>query len=231
MQTRSSLPLYVQISELLIREMSAGRILAGERLAPERDMAASMGISVGTLRKALAELTRKGLIERRHGSGNYVLQGDLAGAVYSFFRLELVDGPGLPTARVLSLDKLPKPGDLPPFGVSDMAHRIRRVRMLNERPVALEEIWLDGSYANRLDKKALLESLYLYYKTGLGLWIARVEDRLSVDAFPDWATEDFAAGGPAGFVERQGWAQDDRIAEVSRTWFDPDRARYVSRMG
>ncbi len=48
------LPLHVQVSELLAREIQAGIIPDGERLAPERQMAAQMGIAVGTLRKALA---------------------------------------------------------------------------------------------------------------------------------------------------------------------------------
>jgi len=230
MQSRSSLPLYVQISELLIREMSAGRLLAGERLAPERDMAVEMGISVGTLRKALAELTRRGLIERRHGSGNYVLQGDLAGAVYSFFRLERTQGPGLPTARVLSVDRMEKPVDLPEFGASNLAHRIRRLRFLDGLPVALEEIWLDGSYAQRLNVNALLDSLYLYYKSGLGLWIVRAEDRVGVGPFPAWSPEEFPSFQIGGYVERQSWSQDGAVAEVSRTWFDAEKARYVARM-
>ena len=38
-QTSTALPLYVQISELLIRDIAAGRLIDGERLPPERDMA------------------------------------------------------------------------------------------------------------------------------------------------------------------------------------------------
>ncbi|MEC9403613.1 MAG: GntR family transcriptional regulator, partial [Pseudomonadota bacterium] len=37
-QTSTALPLYVQISELLIRDIAAGRLIDGERLPPERDM-------------------------------------------------------------------------------------------------------------------------------------------------------------------------------------------------
>lgn len=36
----NKLPMYVQISELLIRDMSAGRLLDGERLPPELQLAA-----------------------------------------------------------------------------------------------------------------------------------------------------------------------------------------------
>ena len=57
----NALPKYVQISELLIRDIAAGRLMDGERLAPEREMAESLATSVGTLRKALAILEEKGI--------------------------------------------------------------------------------------------------------------------------------------------------------------------------
>ena len=92
------LPRWVQVSERMIREIGAGRLAHGARLPPEREMAADLGIAVGTLRKALADLEGKGLLERRQGSGNYVRRlAGLAG-IYSLFRLELVGGGGLPTA-------------------------------------------------------------------------------------------------------------------------------------
>ncbi len=140
-----ALPMHQQVSEMLIREIAAGRMIEGEKLPPERDMAAGLGIAVGTLRKALGDLERKGLLSRIQGSGNYVRSQPDVASVYSMFRLELVEGGGLPTARVLSVDRLAKPMDLPVFGSSGEAHRIRRLRSLGGKPAALEEIWLDGS--------------------------------------------------------------------------------------
>ena len=62
-----ALPIYVQVSEMLIRDIAAGMLVDGSRLPPERDMAKSLEISVGTLRKALSELESRGLLDRRHG--------------------------------------------------------------------------------------------------------------------------------------------------------------------
>ena len=56
MSEATSLPIYIQISEMLMREIIAGRLLDGERLLPERTLAKSLNISVGTLRKALKAL-------------------------------------------------------------------------------------------------------------------------------------------------------------------------------
>ena len=232
MPQSSALPKYVQTAELLIREIAAGRLADGARLPPERDMAGDLDISVGTLRKALNDLTDRGLLERVQGSGNYVRHKAEAAGVYAFFRLELVDGGGLPTADILSVDRIKKPEDLPKFGRSDEGHRIRRLRRLSGVPAALEEIWLDAGWAETVTREDLLESLYLFYRTQLGLWIARAEDRIGVDSVPDWGVPEFKlkAGAPAGFIERWGRTNEGDIAEFSRTWFDASVARYIARM-
>lgn len=232
MPQSSALPKYVQTAELLIREIAAGRLADGARLPPERDMAGELDVSVGTLRKALDDLTERGLLERIQGSGNYVRHKADAAGVYAFFRLERVEGGGLPTADLLDVRRLAKPDDLPVFGSSGEGHRIRRLRRLSGTPAAMEEIWLDAAWAQSVTREDLLESLYLYYRTRLGLWIARAEDRIGVAPVPEWAVDEFGLrpGEPAGFIERWGRTNEGAIAEFSRTWFDPDVARYIARM-
>lgn len=232
MAKTGALPVYLQISEMLIREIEAGHLLDGERLAPERKMAANMNISVGTLRKALLDLENKGLLERRQGSGNYIKALAAPDSIYAFFRLELHRGGGLPKAKVLDVATCAKPEDAPSFGLSETGHRIRRVRFLDEAPIALEEIWLDASAADRILERELSDSLYLYYKNRLGLWIARAEDRVGTGRMPDWGPDDFqcAPQTHCGFIERMGWDGDNNSVEFSRTWFDADKARYVARL-
>lgn len=226
-----SLPVYVQIAELLIRDIAAGRLLDGERLPPERDMAVQLDISVGTLRKALRQLTERGLLERIQGSGNYVRAGQATDSVYAMFRLELPQGGGLPSADVLSVDVLAKPLDLPEFGVSDRASRVRRLRYLNETIIAVEEIWLDIS-SGMIRADGLSDSLYHYYQSQLGFWITRAEDRVSVGQVPVWSPDSFTrpVAATVGYIERFSWADSDVPVEYSRTWFDPDRALYIQRL-
>jgi GntR family transcriptional regulator len=173
-----ALPIYVQIAELLTRDIVSGRLIDGERLKPERDMAAELNVSVGTLRKALRDMGEKGLIDSVQGSGNYVRAGGDTGTVYAMFRLELLAGGGLPRAQLLSLDHMDKPADLPAFGTSSRATRIRRLRSLNDTIMGVEEIWLDAD-AGMVDQSAVSESLYATYRKSLGLWIQRAEDRVS----------------------------------------------------
>lgn len=230
--TGGSLPMYLQIAEMLVREVAAGRLIDGEKLAPERDMAADLGIAVGTLRKSLAELQERGLLERIQGSGNYIRAASDPQSVYAFFRLELINGGGLPTAEVLDVQRLAKPADLPDFGASCEGHRIRRLRRISGKPAAIEEIWLDGSYVDQITLDNLSESLYLYYRTRLNLWISKAEDRIDLGKTPDWTPEIFGqnAGSLVPRVLRLSQAQDGTVAEVSWTWFDHSVARYVSRM-
>ena len=230
--TPGALPIYQQVSELLIREIAAGRLLDGQRLPPERAMAAEHGVTVRTLRKALAELTRRGLLDRRQGSGNYVRVNDDVRSIYSMFRLELSEGGGLPTARLLSLEAQDRPADLPAdFGAIAGATRIRRLRLLNGIAVAVEEIWLDGRFG-ALKTEDLSDSLYQTYRSKLGFWITRASDQVGLGEAPVWSPGGFAPrpGTAVGFVERLSWAQAEAPVEFSRTWFDPVRARYVQRI-
>ncbi|WP_171209151.1 MULTISPECIES: GntR family transcriptional regulator [unclassified Ruegeria] len=227
----NALPIYVQIAELLIRDIAAGRLIDGERLPPERDMAAELQVSVGTLRKSLAELEKKGMLERIQGSGNYVRDSGTQNSVYAMFRLELPEGGGLPRADVLSVDHLQKPADLPQFGTSQHGSRVRRMRYLNDTIIAVEEIWLDES-VGLIDQSLLSDSLYRYYQHQLGFWITRAEDRVSIQALPDWTPDGFTkrAGQIAGYIERFSWSETAEPVEFSKTWFDPDRATYVQRL-
>jgi GntR family transcriptional regulator len=58
--------------EALRRWLATGRHRVGERLPPEQELSAQLGISRGTLRTALGRLEKRGEIVRRQGSGTYV---------------------------------------------------------------------------------------------------------------------------------------------------------------
>ena len=226
-----SLPRSMQISETLIREITSGLIADGSRLPAERTMASSYGVAVGTLRKALAVLEEKGLLERRQGSGNYVRRKASVSSIYSQFRLELLEGGGLPTAQILDTKQEETPPQALSFGFSASSFRIDRIRFLNDVPIALERIWLDGSYNAHSKVEDINESLYKFYKDHLGLIISRIEDSLSVAFFPDWGClASLQAGEPVGYIERRAWSQSERAAEFSQTWFNAEKTRYINRI-
>jgi GntR family transcriptional regulator len=70
---RERRPSLVDVAEEALRTwLSTGRHRAGERLPPEQELSAHLGISRGTLRTALRRLEESGEIVRRQGSGTYV---------------------------------------------------------------------------------------------------------------------------------------------------------------
>jgi GntR family transcriptional regulator len=70
---REGKPSLVDIAEEALRNwLATGRHRPGERLPPEQELSAHLGISRGTLRTALQRLEDTGEIVRRQGSGTYV---------------------------------------------------------------------------------------------------------------------------------------------------------------
>jgi GntR family transcriptional regulator len=74
----------IQVLRRIEADIVTGRLLSGSRLAPERELGARLGVARNTLRRALAILAEKGLIQAR-GRGGWVVVG---GAV-----TERIEGP------------------------------------------------------------------------------------------------------------------------------------------
>lgn len=60
------------IADDLRRQISTGHLKAGERLPSEAQLATRYAVSTPTLRSALALLQGEGLVEKIHGTGNFV---------------------------------------------------------------------------------------------------------------------------------------------------------------
>lgn len=63
---------YEQIVGQVEAEIHAGRLVRGQRLPPERDLAETFGVSRGVVREAIKVLGAMGLVDARQGSGVYV---------------------------------------------------------------------------------------------------------------------------------------------------------------
>lgn len=66
--------LYEQIVERLLALIKELELVAGDRLPPERELAASIGVSRASVRQALVVLEVQGLVEVRHGEGAVLLE-------------------------------------------------------------------------------------------------------------------------------------------------------------
>ena len=70
--TRSPVPPYEQLRGQLSEMIQSGALSAGDRLPPLRQLAADLGLAVGTVGRTYRELELAGLVHSRRGAGTRV---------------------------------------------------------------------------------------------------------------------------------------------------------------
>src|SRR3954447_2937883 len=68
----SSMPIRLQLGELLRRDISEGRLAPGARIPSERELALHYGISRASARESVIELLHEGVLFRTVGKGRFV---------------------------------------------------------------------------------------------------------------------------------------------------------------
>jgi GntR family transcriptional regulator len=81
-------PLYRQARRELQRVVESGRVRPGDLLPSETIIASALGISVGTLRKAVDELVHEHVLVRRQGKGTFVALHSDERFLFQFFHVE-----------------------------------------------------------------------------------------------------------------------------------------------
>ena len=72
MDRRSPLPLHHQLQQALRAAVLEGRLAPGDALPSEPDLAQQTGVSRTTVRQAIEQLVREGLLRREQGRGTFV---------------------------------------------------------------------------------------------------------------------------------------------------------------
>ncbi len=67
-------PVYLAITRALESDIDTGRLTPGDRLPTHRDLAARLGVNVGTVSRAYAEARRRGLVQGEVGRGTFIRQ-------------------------------------------------------------------------------------------------------------------------------------------------------------
>jgi DNA-binding transcriptional MocR family regulator len=65
-------PVYVRLADALARDVASGKLPAGTRLPPHRDLAHRLKLGVGTVSKAYGEAERRGVLAGHVGRGSFV---------------------------------------------------------------------------------------------------------------------------------------------------------------
>lgn len=137
-------PLWVQAVDHITREIAEGRLVAGARLPPERELCTDLNISRVTLRKALLRLVEDGVLHSSHGRGWFVAVGqqkDWPNSLESFSETAARMGL-IASSRILRAEIAPATIDeaeeLSIAPGTPLFH-LERVRMLNQVPIALDD--------------------------------------------------------------------------------------------
>ncbi len=226
-------PAHRQIEEQLRALIAEGSLAPGDRIPPERELAARLAVSRMTLRQALDALARRGLLVRAGGRGTFVASRRVAQDLRVLRTYpEEVAGQGMdPTTELVR--RVVEPADA---GIADELDLpvgaplllIERLRSADGEPVVLETSWLSAARFPSLVDGPLGDSLWDALAR-LGARVVRAEERL--EPVLARAVEARALGVPPGApvmrVERLAFAADGRPVEYAVGSFRGDRTRFI----
>jgi GntR family transcriptional regulator len=130
-----------------------------------RELAATYDVSIMTVRQSLAALQSEGLIYSIPGSGTYVAGEKLSKKVlFVSFSEEIREKGMKPTSKIIKAEKVQvsekKLAEILQIPVGDFAYRIKRVRLADGVPLAIEDTHIPCDNAPGLLDQELKGSLY-----------------------------------------------------------------------
>jgi GntR family transcriptional regulator len=227
---------HAQIEDWLAELISVGRLAPGDRMPTEQDLAVWLGVSRMTLRHALANLARRGLVTRTVGrrGGTFVAESKLeqdlttlAGFSEQLRRHGMVAG-----ARVLSATERPAgPVASAALVVAEGAalYEVRRVRLGDGRPIALEHSLFPAAVFPGMLGCRLDGSLYELLEAKYGQRPSRARERLEPVSAGVREAEalEVKEGAALMLVERTAYTDEGTPVEFARDLFRGDRTRLI----
>jgi GntR family transcriptional regulator len=229
-------PLYARAEQELRARIAAGEWKPGEALPTEAALSAQLGISQGTLRRALGVLEAQRLIERRQGIGTYVTEATSERALFHFFRAEALDGGRItPTSQLHRLEtEAARPEEACALSLPQgaLVHRLARQRFVAGQAAIAEEIALPEALFPGFHLPLgveLTDELYVHYQRHHGITVMRVAEKLSAIGAPEGIAGllGLAAGAPVMHIARIAFDMMDRPVERRLSWIETSALRYA----
>jgi GntR family transcriptional regulator len=227
-------PLYRQVKAILVRRLVDGVWPPGASLPSEGQLAAEIGVSQGTVRKALDELSAENLLVRRQGRGTFVAEHDERRILFQFFKLVHDDGERrFPDSMVLDVETGTADTDERKYlNLADAAEviRVRRLRAFDAKPIILETVSLPRQIFEGLADNPVPNNLYSLYATSFGITIAHARERLKAVALRQDEAELLGAttGAPALRIDRVALSLDGSPVELRVSLCLTEEAHYLS---
>lgn len=226
-------PLYKQVYDLLTKRIVNGEWRPSQSLPSEMALADELGVSQGTVRKALDHMVAENLLFRRQGKGTYVAEHTQESSLFRFFRHREPNGSSLiPQTRVLSATRhLASEQEQAHLGLAntDQVVRMVRLRSLLDSPAIIETISQPLSVFPDIDKLAEVpNSLYTLYQEKYGISIVQVHDEIHATKLPLEFAEalELEADTPVLMVERASVNIDGRTVEWSQSYCSSEHFVY-----
>ena len=209
----------------------------GEAIPSERQLSTTFGVSRLTVRAALDELVREGLLVRRHGSGTFVSEPKIAQELTMTSFTEDMRRRGMtPASRTLDLHVTPAGahlGRLLHVSPSEPVVIISRLRLADRETMAIEtlhvrEALVPGLSARDLERQSFYELLLERYGIDVVGGLQTIEPTVTNEM------ESEALGvplhSPAFLFERTTRSSTGEIVEYVRSIYRGDRYKLVTEL-
>ena len=229
-------PRYVQLRRRLEEGIETGILPANSSLPPERELAEITDLSRVTVRKAIRELVREGLVEQRQGSGSFIRERvtrmEQSLSELTSFTEDMARRGLETTSRWLERGVfMATPDEVAALDLSEGAQvaRVYRLREAGGRPMALERAALPLDIL----PNPIEVTTSLYEVLGrLGHRPVRAVQKIS--AINVDAREADLLGMPEGAaglsIERTSFLESGRVAELTRSLYRGDAYDFVAEL-
>ncbi|QBI19213.1 GntR family transcriptional regulator [Egibacter rhizosphaerae] len=202
----------------------------GAAIPAERELCEQFGVSRMTLRRAVDDLVREGYLDRRHGSGTFVAEPKIAQQLTMTSFSEDMRRRGLvPSSQTLSLTTVTAGA---PLGrhleISPRAQvrRVRRLRLADDRPMAIETLHVPSELVPGLQARDLVDTSFYEllaerYGIEIGAGLQTIEP--TVLNAEEGELLDVPEHSPAFLFERTSRSVGGRIVEFVRSVYRGDR--------
>lgn len=226
-------PRYLRLASAIRRLVSEGTFRPGEALPAERVLSSIAGYSRVTIRRAIEELLREGILSRRHGSGTYVARRiEQPLSVLAGFSEDIRSRGLKPGSVWLSRSvATPTPEEGLALGVrpDEKVSRLSRVRTADDDPLAIEHAAVPAIFLPEPEEVG--SSLYAALAARGYRPINGIQRLHAALATAEEARLLLIPPGSAILrIERRGFLASGRPVELTRSAYRGDRYDFVSTM-
>lgn len=183
----SGVPLYRQVSYAIEEEIASQVWAPDDRLPREAELAERYGVNRLTVRAALAELARRGLIYTIHGNGSFVaappIRHDISAGREASLTRSMRERGHTVTQRLLSSRLDPDRAVARTLGTRGRVRRYELLRYVDDAPWTLTRTWLAERRFSRLEERWRGDaSLYGVLEAEYGIEMERAHRTIRTEA-------------------------------------------------